>query len=138
MRRTLLAGVALLLAACGDDPTAPSPTPARVAGTYSLAKVDGQLLPFLALDLGAYRVNVVSGTLLLRADGTYAHDVSHRTEDSGNIRTGTDTDVGTWNLHGDTITLASTKAVFSQTGVISGDAITLQSSSRVLVLTRQR
>ena len=138
MRRAALAGVALMLAACGNDTTAPSPTPARIAGTYSLTMVDGRPLPFLAIDLGAYRVNVVSGNLLLRADGTYTYDVSHRTEDSGNVRTGTDTDGGVWTLEDRTVTLTSTERAFTRSGVVAGDAITVESSGVVLVLTKQR
>ena len=138
MRRVSLLALAFTLAACGRDSTGPTPSTARIPGTYNLTMVDGQVLPFLALDVGAYQVRVVSGALTLRSDGSYSYTIGHRTDDSGNIRTGTDTDVGLWNITGDSIRLASTQTVFSHSGVVSGDAITLQSTTRVLVLKKNR
>jgi hypothetical protein len=134
MRRVLLFAIAFMVAACGHETTGPSPTRSSIPGTYNLTMVDGHVLPFVALDLGAYRITIVSGTLVLRSDGTYSFEVGHRTDDSGNVRTGTDTDVGLWNAEDDAISLASTKDVVPRTGVVAGNAITLESNSRVLVL----
>lgn len=61
-----------------------------------------------------------------------------RVDDSGSVRTGTDSDVGLWNVKDDAITLASTRGVISRTGVVSGNAITLQSSIRVFALTKRQ
>jgi hypothetical protein len=133
MRRNLLVAVALALAACGQDGSA-GPIPSPIPGSYNLTMVDGQVLPINVVDLGAYKAYIVSGTLDLNSDGTYYIDFDVRVEDSGNIRTQTLDDVGLWNVMDDSITLASTRGSISRTGTLSGDAITLQSGGRVLVL----
>jgi hypothetical protein len=138
MRGALFFALAFTLAACGRDTTGPSPTPSRIPGTYTLTMVDGQTLPFTALEVGAYRVRLVSGTLVLRSDGTYSLDIGIRVDDSGNVRTETEADAGLWNVKDDALTLASTQGTISRTGVVSGDVITLQSSIRVLVLAKHR
>ena len=86
MRTISLLGIAFTLAACGHDGVGPSPTPSTIPGTYNLTTVDGQVLPFTALDLGAYQAKLVSGTLSLRADGTYSFQFGIRIEDSGALR----------------------------------------------------
>jgi hypothetical protein len=133
MRRNLLVAVALALAACGQDGSV-GPTPSPIPGSYNLTMVDGQVLPVNVIDLGAYKAYIVSGTLDLNSDGTYHIEFDVRIEDSGNIRTQTQDDVGLWNIIDDAITLASSRGSFSQSGTVSGDAITLQSGGRVLVL----
>jgi len=95
-------------------------------------------LPFTALDLGAYQAKLVSGTLSLRADGTYSFQFGIRIEDSGNVRTAADSDGGLWNVNDNAMTLASTRGDISRTGTVSGNVMTLQSSSRVFGLTKNR
>jgi hypothetical protein len=138
MRRILLLGIAIILVACGrDDVASPAtPTPSTISGSYRLTTVDGQSLPFVAIDLGAYQARLVSGTLDLNANGTYSLELNHRVDDSGNVRTGTDSDVGVWKITRDSIALASTAGNFAKTGTVSGNVITLQASIRVLVLTK--
>jgi hypothetical protein len=72
----------------------------------------------------------------LNANGTYSLELNHRVDDSGNVRTGTDSDVGVWKITGDSIALASTAGNLAKTGTVSGNAITLRASIRVLVLTK--
>ena len=48
---------------------------------YTLTTVDGAALPFTALDLGAYRAKLVSGTLSLSSDGTYALQLGIRIDE---------------------------------------------------------
>lgn len=132
MRRLLLLGILFTLAACGRD--AVGPAPSSISGSYHLTMVDGHVLPFTVLDLGAYHAQVVSGTLTLNSDGTYDLEIGRRIDDSGNVTTGTDRDLGLWSVMDEAITLASTQGGISRTGTVSGDAITLQSSTRVFVL----
>jgi hypothetical protein len=91
-------------------------------------------LPLTVLDLGAYKVEVTSGTLLLVPDSTYTLESDYRILDSGNIRTAASFDGGRWNLVDDSITLASTQDETTLTGIVAGDSMTLHGSSRVLVL----
>ena len=137
MRTIPLLGIAFTLAACGHDSVGPSPTP-TIAGTYNLTTVDGQALPFTALDLGAYQAKLVSGTLSLRSDGTNSFQFGIRLEDSGNLRSTTDSDGGLWNVNDRAITLASTQGDIARTGTVSGSMMTLQSSTRVFGLTKTR
>ena len=137
MRTIPLLGIALTLVACGHDGVGPSPTPSTIPGTYNLTTVDGQVLPFTALDLGAYQAKLVSGTLTLRSDGTYALQFGIRIEDSGNVRTAAESDGGLWNVNEKAITLASTQGDSARTGTVSGNVITLQSSIRVFGLTKR-
>ena len=138
MRTIPLLGIVLTLVACGHDGVGPSPTPSTIPGTYNLTTVDGQVLPFTALDLGAYQAKLVSGTLTLRSDGTYALQFGIRIEDSGNVRTAAESDGGLWNVNEKAITLASTQGDSARTGTVSGNVITLQSSIRVFGLTKRQ
>ena len=138
MRTISLLGIVFTLAACGHDGVGPSPPSSTIAGTYDLTTVDGQVLPFTALDLGAYQAKLVSGTLRLSTDGTYSFQFSIRIEDSGNVRTAADSDSGLWNVNDNAVTLASTQGDISRTGTVSGTVMTLQSSIRVFGLTKHR
>ena len=138
MRTISLLGIVFTLAACGHDSVGPSPTSSTIPGTYNLTTVDGQVLPFTALDLGAYQAKLVSGTLTLRSDGTYALQFGIRIEDSGNVRTAAESDGGLWNVNEKAITLASTQGDSARTGTVSGNVITLQSSIRVFGLTKRQ
>lgn len=138
MRRILSVAIAFTLAACGHDTTGPSPTPSRIPGTYDLTMVDGQPVPLTVFEVGAYRATLVSGTLTLHADGLYSLDLDTRIDDSGNVRHQTDRDAGLWNARDAALTLASTQRGIARTGLVSGDGITLHSSSRVLVLRKNR
>ena len=137
MRRILFLGIAFTLAACGrNDVVSPpaSPTPSAISGSYQLTTIDGQNLPFLVVEIGAYQARLVSGTLNLNANGTYSLEFTLRLDDSGNARASTDRDVGVWNITRDSIALVSTAGDLAKTGTVSGNVITLQASSRVLVL----
>jgi hypothetical protein len=97
--------------------------------------VNGQALPLTVFDLGAaYQIQLVSGALTLNSDGTYALQIDHVIEDSGNIRTGSDSDAGRWSVVGDSLTLASVQDTLSRAGNLSGGMITLSTSTSVLVL----
>ena len=138
MRTIPFLGIVFTLAACGHDSVGPSPNPSTLPGTYNLTTVDGAVLPLTVLDLGAYQAKLVSGTLRLSSDGTYSLQFSLRIEDSGNVRTTGDSDGGLWNVNDNAITLASTQGDISRTGTVSGNSMTLQSSSRVLVLMKNQ
>ncbi len=136
MRTIPLLAITLTLAACGHDSVGPSADPPTIAGSYNLTTVDGLVLPFTVLDLGAYQAKLASGTLTLSADGTYSLELGIRIEDSGNVRMASSTDGGLWNVTGQTLTLASTRGDISRTGTVSGNMMTLQSSVRVFGLTK--
>lgn len=138
MRTSTLLGIALTLAACGSDGVGPAAAPTAVAGTYNLTTVDGQALPFTVLDLGAYQAKLASAALDLKADGTYSFEFGIRIEDSGNIRSTSQSDAGVWSKSGNTVTLTSSEGSVARTGNVSGALMTLQSSTFVFGLTKQQ
>lgn len=138
MRTITLLGIALTLAACGSDSVGPAAAPTAVAGTYNLTTVDGQALPFTVLDLGAYQAKLASAALDLKSDGTYSFDFGIRIEDSGNLRSTSQSDAGVWTRSGNTVTLTSSEGSVARFGTVSGDVMTLQSSRYVFALTKQQ
>lgn len=138
MRTITLLGFALTLAACGHDSVGPSATPTTVAGTYSLSSVDGQALPVTVVDLGAYQARLASGTLQLKSGGTYSFQFNIRIEDSGNVRSTSESEAGLWTGNANAVRLTSTQGSVTRTGAVSGGVLTLQSSSVVFGLTKQQ
>jgi hypothetical protein len=109
-----------------------------VAGTYNLTTVNGQALPFTVLDLGAYQAKLASAALDLKSDGTYSFDFGIRIEDSGTLRSTSQSDAGVWTRSGNTVTLTSSEGSVARFGTVSGDVMTLQSSRYVFALTKQQ
>lgn len=134
MRRILLLGIALTLAACGSgDPVTPPPGPS-VAGSYQLTMVDGHDLPFTVVDLGTYKARIVSGALALKPNGSYTFGFDLSLDDGVKLRPAADSDAGRWSVSGNAISLTSALDTFPRAGTVSGNVITLQSSTRVFVL----
>jgi hypothetical protein len=100
--------------------------------------MDGQALPVTVLDLGAYKAKLASGTLNLKADGTYSFEYGIRIEDSGNVRSQLDIDGGSWTKRADTITLTNSAGSLTQTATLSGAVMTLHSGTVVFALTKQQ
>ena len=138
MRTITLVGIAFVLAACGHDGVGPTAAPITVTGTYNVTTMDGQALPVTVLDLGAYKAKLASGTLNLKADGTYSFEYGIGIEDSGNIRSQLDTDGGSWTKSANTITLTNTAGSLTQTGTLSRGVMTLHSGTVVFALTKQQ
>src|ERR1041384_7488815 len=97
--RTLLmiAMVAAVPAACGDSVTGPA---RGHEGTYVLERVNGATLPYLAEQVGTYRLDIVGGTLTLRADGTYSGAVVSRETNDGSPVTANRPSTGTFTVDG--------------------------------------
>ena len=68
MRRTLLVGFALMVAACGD-----STGPTAIVGRWELTAIEGQTLPVTLLPAsgGGCSLDIQSGELTLKDGGTY-------------------------------------------------------------------
>lgn len=88
----------LLLAACATL-APPVPAGAQLQGSYRLAEVNGQALP-AEVDEGG--VTVLSGALVLGADGRYALEMEVDTEDEGRVARKV---VGTYEVDGDLLFL---------------------------------
>jgi hypothetical protein len=108
-RRALLVGVvAVALGACGGDGGS---GPSGIAGTYTLASVNGQALPFTFINVTApganYRLDLLSGRVTVNADGTYTMTHRWRENDNGAVFTADLPDNGTYSRQGDAITFTS-------------------------------
>lgn len=127
MRRILVLATAFAIVACGGDgPTSPSNQP---AGSYSLIQVNGASLPATFFQNSAGHVEVVSGTLVLRPDGSYTETrnnrlvyVSGATESTSLVENGTYAITGTQVTF--TIPASGSQGALSYTGAISGGSVT--------------
>lgn len=89
-----------LLAAC-DDPT--GSVPSTAVGTYALTRVNGQLLPVRITDTPDQQVDIVLGTMIVRADGSYRESRDSRVTDAQGTRTGTSFTEGTLRVSGSSL-----------------------------------
>jgi hypothetical protein len=107
-----LACIALLLAAaaCGDKSTAPK----RIEGTYTLQSIDGDVLPMIYFDdpAAGQRVEVLSGSITISADGTFSAPWSLRVTDGGATAPYSETCTGTYTRSGNSITRTETDGVW--------------------------
>jgi hypothetical protein len=67
--------LATLCAACESTPTEPQ---ALTAGTYILRTVNANALPFTILNNSVERVEIVRGSITLRANGTFTDEMHYR------------------------------------------------------------
>jgi hypothetical protein len=136
-RRMLVGLMALAtlsaLACGGDGGTEPADNYARAAGSYSLVSLNGQPLPALLFQEGSTRVDLLSATLVLRADRSFTESLTGRvTIGSGQPQPDVQVHNGTYVLSGATSSLTASFSVpatsqfpaFSFTGTLSGSVVT--------------
>jgi hypothetical protein len=133
---TAFAVVALATAACGDDndstgPSAPTPAPADVSGTYQLQRVrtlgtlggGGNGIPVTFTDGSGSTLTFQGGVLELAQDGTYTLEVEAEFNGGGV----TLTDEGNYSMAGNTIDFTPTgDPERMKDGTISGNAMTAE------------
>jgi hypothetical protein len=96
----LLLAFVLPLAAC-EGPTDPTQT---AVGTYGLVQFNGSALPTITSQDATGRVEVVSGTLTLRSDRSFAETINARfTPTSGAVQTTSVNNSGTFTVTGNTV-----------------------------------
>ena len=100
-----LAAVVATLAACGADKKSVTGPPTNVVGTYSLATVDGNALPFTVPNNPNHTVVVQSATVTLNADHTYT--IGGTGTSDGGAPEQVIADAGDWSLSGSTVTFTS-------------------------------
>ncbi|HEV2147322.1 MAG TPA: hypothetical protein VGR37_07950 [Longimicrobiaceae bacterium] len=122
----LLLVLALVAGACSDGPT---DARARVAGTYELQDVNGSSLPATIAVAPEGRLEITSGTMVLRADESYTETVRLRIIfNDGQTETESFIENGTYSMTGGTITFTVPPSLgeegFSYTGEVSGRTLT--------------
>lgn len=125
----LLALVGLLLTAGCSDSTGPEGSP---VGTYQLVEINGSPLPY---DL--FGTEILSATLSLRDDGTYAIRTVSREEDilTGEVYDYDELETGTFSLSGSVLTVTESGG-FSSEATYDGDVIELDAGFVVFTFRR--
>lgn len=123
----LLCAPLVAAAGCSDSTT----DPYNLAGTYALAGVSGQSLPYTTAD-ARYTYITTDGTLYLGSDRTYRIEVNSRIVDrqTNLAQSVTDVGTGTYTLSGSSLTAypdASSDPEFDQTttGTVSGSTVSI-------------
>jgi hypothetical protein len=88
----LALSLALSLVGCGDS-TGPEE---GIEGVYTLQTVNGATLPWFAGEFDAIRVDVVSGSVTLLADGTFTDKTTFRLTEGTVVTTEDDIYTGTF------------------------------------------
>lgn len=136
MRRSLASLALVVLVACGDGSTT-APTNDSVAGTWSLQSINGTGLPYIILQTGADKVEIVSDVVVAAASGSFTQTTTVRTTVSGQATTQSQGDGGTWSLNGTAVTFQFTGDGSTGTGSISGNTMTVAESGFAFVYRKQ-
>ncbi len=113
----------VLLAACGDKVSAP--TPASVAGTWRLQTVNGSGLPYVLMQSAAGKAELISDVITAAADGTFSRVALTRFTVNGKSETGAESDVGTFTLNGPSISFLFDSDKSTASGTVAGNSMTL-------------
>jgi len=93
--------------ACGGESAATQPTPASLAGTWSLHDINGALLPFVLSQTGTSKTEILSDTVVATAAGRYTQTTQLRTTANGVATTSSVSDAGTYTLNGSAVLVRS-------------------------------
>ena len=117
---TIVASLAFALG-CHDRGTDPN---ARVGGSYSLRTLNGSPLPYIVLQSGTYKYEIIDDTIVLSDAGTWTEAGHDRTTSNGQVSMDVVSDGGTFTRTGTAITLDS-PATGSISGSVSNGTLTL-------------
>lgn len=107
-----IVAVTMLAAACGGGDKSTGPT--TLEGTYTLKTVNGSAPPVIIAQLGADKVEVLGGSLLMNANNTFSGSTTVRFTESGVVSTETADCDGSFTRSGNAVT-------FSEDDDVSGD-----------------
>lgn len=102
---SLIAGL-VVASACGSDSTAPV-VDISVVGTYNLKTVNGQGLPFVAIQSGQNSVSLLADQIIVADGGTWTESSSARVVTNGVSANQVGSDHGTWLRSGSNVSLIS-------------------------------
>ena len=132
--RRLLVGMLLAasVSACGDSPSGLTTTGGH-AGTYSLRTVNDQALPATIESDASGRVDVASGSVVLRADGTFTDQTEFRLVSGTSSTTETDVITGTYTRSGSTVQFSPSDGGVYSMSFTGGNTLTQTIGTFVLV-----
>jgi len=111
-RQTRIIAAFALLAACSDggttDPGPPAPRPTDpVAGTFALATVNAQPVPFALFVETGFRIDLTQSTLALQPGGAFVLAITTVETVAGFTSTFADTTRGTWTQSSGSVALTA-------------------------------
>lgn len=124
--------IALLCAGCADS-TGPD---ASHVGIYHLRTVNGQALPFTLAQVGADRVQVEAGYIMLNPDGTFTDRTTFRITEAGGAYSQHETATGTYTTNGSVVQLSPTGAGRYSVAISDNRVLTQTLETMVLVYTK--
>lgn len=95
MRRILALAALVVLAACSNE-IDQSTRPSNIVGTYQLASYGGTTLP-VVIRSDSVKLEVLSGQLILTADGQWSETLGIRASFKGNTNVDNAISAGTWS-----------------------------------------
>lgn len=131
LRALAVAGVfaaAAALSACGGDSSSTPAGPVvytTPVGSYDVSTVNAKALPVAIYSAANYTYEVMSGTLVLTADGKYSITETFRQTVAGKVDLFVDSTGGTWVLSGSSVNFvngqdgSTDKADWANTGTLT-------------------
>jgi hypothetical protein len=137
MRRFALLVLCLTIA-CGGGESTTDPTPASLAGTWSLHDINGITLPFVLTQTGTSKTEILSDVVTATAigTGTYTQVTQLRTTVNGVATLSSESDAGTYTLIGNAVVVRSSDGS-TLNGTVKGNTFTLAASGVALEYRRQ-
>ncbi len=123
---TLFALLAVTLSGCGDNPT--SSGESDITGTYTLATVNATAPPVTVFQSSEGRVEVTSGSMVLRADNSYTETLNLRIiPAAGAPMNESSSENGTYARNGSsvqfTVPASAGEPAFSYQGTVNGGTL---------------
>jgi len=118
-------------ASCGGDSTAPGTK--SVAGSYALQTVNGAPLPFVVLQIGSDRIEVLNETVMLSQGDTFTQQGSLRITQNGVVSIDSYAEAGAYTRSGTALNFVFSSDGTTGTGTLSGDTLTVGISGLSLV-----
>jgi hypothetical protein len=126
MARLCMVAALVGAAACSGSDSSTGPSNKNPVGEYPLVQVDKKAIPFVIYRETGYTVTVTDGELDLEDDGTFFITVNFTDDIEGEKSPWGLTDGGTYQIEGNTITLASQRSGTGTGTMRDGNVITLQ------------
>ena len=131
MRRYVLAGLAMLLVACGGDKTT---GPEPISGNYTLQTVNGNAVPAVFFQDASEKDEILAGNINIASNNTWTGGFTLRGTllATGQVMTVSPPVGGTYSNSNGTITLTDGLNGLQFTGTIGGGTLSLGSDAFVV------
>jgi len=129
----LLLGAVLAVTSCDSSTPTRSVTPETAAaeGFYALVSVNDTLLPRVLQAATNYRLEIVSDTIVLVADGRWADVTHYREVDGVNVTLAQNSIVGTFSVNQTVVTFVSSSGnAFG--GILENGTLTINLSAKAV------